>query len=332
MRRLVQTIPFLIAATLAAMSPAIANPEFKLRFASYAPTGDIIDLATKRFKEEVEKLTNGRVEVAIFGSNSLGSNREVLEMAKVGGLDFVVAGSTHVSRYAPVLNTVSLPYLWKDRDTMLNLLDSEVGAKITSIVASQGLKIIGWWDAGFRHVSNNRRPILKVEDMKGLKLRTLPSPVHVSFFRAIGAIPTPMDWAEVMPALQQGVIDGQENSPAVMHPYRVYEFQKYYSLTGHVSEPIVVVMSGQTFAKMPKDLQDAILQAAKEATLYERKIAGEYDIKLMGELRKVMTINEVPEATLIELRKIAQTVYEKAYSDFGQDGKMIIDEINKRTK
>jgi tripartite ATP-independent transporter DctP family solute receptor len=332
MRRLLQTISFLVAGTFVAMGAAHANPEFKLKFASYAPKGDIIDLATNLFKDEVEKLTKGRVEVTIFGNNSLGSNREALEMAKVGGVDFVVAGSTHVSRYAPVLHTISLPYMWKDRDTMLSLLDSEVGAKITEIVARQGLQVIGWWDTGFRHVSNSKRPILKVEDMKGLKLRTLPSPVHVSFFRAVGAVPTPMDWAEVMPALQQGVIDGQENPPSVMYPYRVFEFQKFYSLTRHVNDPTVVVMSSQTLAKMPKELQDAVMQAAKAATAYERKIADEYNTKIMGDLGKVMTINEVPDSTLAELRKLALTVYEKAYADFGDDGKMIIEEINKRTK
>jgi tripartite ATP-independent transporter DctP family solute receptor len=320
------------AALLIGLASAASAQEFKLRFASYAPDGDVIDRATKFFKEAVARHTKGRVDITIYGNNSLGSNREALEMAKIGGIDFVVAGSTHASRFAPVLHTISLPYMWKDRETMLRLLDSEVGDKIGKLVAKSGLQIIGWWDLGFRHVSNNKHPILKIDDMKGLRLRTLPSPVHVSFFRALGAIPTPMDWAEVMPALQQGVIDGQENPPSVMYPYRVFEFQKYYSLTRHVNDPTVVVMSSAVLARMPKDVQEGILRAAKEATAYQRKLADEYNTQIMGDLGKVIKINEVPEETLVKLREIARTVYEKAYADFGNDGKAIVDEIVRVSK
>jgi tripartite ATP-independent transporter DctP family solute receptor len=321
----------LVAVALLAGAGIAAAQEFTLRFASFAPEGDVVDRATKHFKEAVAKHTNGRVDVTIFGNNSLGSNREALEMAKVGGVDFVVAGSTHASRFAPVLHTISLPYMWKDRETMLRLLDGEVGTKITELVEPSGLRIIGWWDLGFRHVSNNERPILKVEDMSGLKLRTLPSPVHVAFFQALGAIPTPMDWAEVMPALQQGVINGQENPPSVMYPYRVFEFQKYYSLTRHVNDPTVVFMSASVFDGMPKDIQDGILLAMKEATEFQRKIADEYNTEIMGELGKVMEINEVPEETHVKFREIARTVYEKAYGDFGEDGKAIVETILKES-
>ena len=216
---------------LAGLGTANANPEFKLRFGSYAPEGDVIDRAAHHFKEGVARLTNGRVEITVFRSNALGSNREMIEMTKVGSLDFTVSGSTHISRFAPILVVASLPSLWKDRDTMLRIFDGEVGTRLNTLVARQGLTVLGWWETGFRHVSNNKRPIMKPDDIKGLKLRTLPSAVHVAYFRALGAIPTPMDWAEVMPALQQGVIDGQENPPSVVYPYRVFEFQKYYSLT-----------------------------------------------------------------------------------------------------
>ena len=157
--------------------------------------------------------------------------------------------------------------------------------------------MLGWWETGFRHVSNNKRPILKPDDIKGLKLRTLPSAVHVAYFRALGAIPTPMDWAEVMPALQQGVIDGQENPPSVVYPYRVFEFQKFYSLTSHVNEPNLLLMSAATLAKLPKDVQDAIVTAGREATAFQRKASAEYNTNIMGELDKVMTVNQVPADT-----------------------------------
>jgi TRAP-type C4-dicarboxylate transport system substrate-binding protein len=151
----------------------------------------------------------------------------------------------------------------------------------------------------------------------------------VSFFKKLGAIPTPMDWAEVMPALQQGVIDGQENPPAVMYPYRVFEFQKFYSLTSHSNDPTMFVMSAATMARLPKDIQEAVLKAAREATVFERKTAEDYNRDIMGKLSQVIKINEVPQETLAQFRKTAQTVYQEAYGDLGADGKAIVDEIVK---
>jgi TRAP-type transport system periplasmic protein len=321
----------LVAAVVlhASLGVALAQAQYNLRFASYAPEGDVFDRSAHRFAEEAARLTGDRVKVTVFRSNSLGSNREALEMAKVGSVDFVIAGSTHVSRYAPVLISVSFPYMWKDAETMFRLLDGDVGKRLQDLVGKQGLQILGWWENGFRHVSNSKRPIVKADDIRGLKLRTLPSPVHVAFFRKLGAIPTPMDWAEVMPALQQGVIDGQENPPAVMYPYRVFEFQKFYSLTSHSNDPTMFVMSASTMAKLPKDVQDAILKAAREATVFERKTADDYNRDIMGKLSQVIKINPVPEETLAQFRKTAQTVYQEAYGDLGADGKAIVDEIVK---
>ena len=329
MRRTLRVIWVAAIVLHASVGVAFAQAQYNLRFASYAPEGDVFDRSAHRFTDELARLTDGRVKVTVFRSNSLGSNREALEMAKVGSVDFVIAGSTHVSRYAPVLVSVSFPYMWKDADTMFRLLDGDVGKRLRELVGRQGLETLGWWENGFRHVSNSRRPIVKPEDMQGLKLRTLPSPVHVAFFRKLGAIPTPMDWAEVMPALQGGVIDGQENPPAVMYPYRVFEFQKFYSLTGHSNDPTMFVMSRATLNKLPKDIQDAIMKAAREATVFERKTADDYNRDIMGKLGEVMKINQVPAETLAHFRSTAQSVYREAYGELGEDGRAIVDEIVK---
>jgi len=323
---------FALALLLASFGTAQANPEFKLRFGSYAPEGDVIDRAAHHFKDSVARLTNGRAEVTVFRSNSLGSNREMIEMTKVGSLDFTVSGSTHISRFAPILVVASLPSLWKDRDTMLRIFDGEVGGRLNGLVARSGLSVLGWWETGFRHVTNNKRPIVKPDDIKGLKLRTLPSAVHVAYFRALGAIPTPMDWAEVMPALQQGVIDGQENPPSVVYPYRVFEFQKFYSLTSHVNEPNLLLMSAQVLAKLPKDVQDAIATAGREATEFQRKASADYNANIMGELKKVMSVNDVPADTIAHFGHVAQSVYEKAYGEIGAEGRTMIDDIVKASK
>ena len=197
---------FLAAAVLAISSGAAFAQEFKLTVRELR-AGRRRDRPRDRnsSRKQSSRHTNGRVDIAIYGNNSLGSNREALEMARAGGIDFVVAGSTRpaasrrfctrsrcltCSRIATPCWHCSMERLAKHQQ------------------ARREERIADYWP-WVRHVSNSKRPILKVEDMRGLKLRTLPSPVHVSFFRALGAESTPMDWAEVMPALQQGVIDGQ---------------------------------------------------------------------------------------------------------------------------
>jgi tripartite ATP-independent transporter DctP family solute receptor len=328
-----------IAAVALAVTGVVASADttiaadYELRVGSYAPEGDVIDQTLQRFKEEVEKRSDGRVEVTIFRNNTLGSNREVLEMVKIGAADFVVAGAPHVSNFAPVLGAVSFPYLWKDGDTMLEVLDGELGDQLIASAEAQadGLKVFAWWETGFRHVTNNRQPIMTPDDVKGLKIRTVPTPVQVAFWKALGAIPTPMGWAEVMPALQQGVIDGQENPPAVVYPYKVYEFQKYYSLTGHSNEPTMFVGSKANFEALPEDLQQVILDSVAVVTPFERQIAADYNRDIMGELSKVIEINEVPEETLAAFREVAASIYEESYADVGDDGKAFVEAVIEQT-
>lgn len=329
-----------IAAALALATIGVAGyaitavaADYDLRIGSYAPEGDVIDRTLQRFKEEVETRSDGRIEVTVFRNNTLGSNREVLEMAKIGGVDFVVAGAPHVSNFAPVLGAVSFPFLWTDRDTMLEVLDGDLGERLTVAAEEQadGLKILAWWDTGFRHVTNNRQPIMTPEDVEGLKIRTVPTPVQVAFWKAMGAIPTPMGWAEVMPALQQGVIDGQENPPAVVYPYKVYEFQKYYSLTGHSNEPTLFVGSAANLEALPEDLQTVVLDSVEAVTPFERQIAEEYNRDIMGELSEVIEINEVPEETLAAFRETAASIYEEAYADIGEEGRAFVEAVIEQT-
>lgn len=306
---------------------AVQAADLNLRLASVANESTSWAEAQEVFKQELEKRTNGRVTIQIFNNNTLGSNREALELAKAGNVDFVLSGVAHASRFAPQLNAVLFPYMWKDRETMFQVLDGEVGQKLSDSLKPANMSIIAWWDNGFRHVSNNKGPINKIEDLKGLKLRTLPSSVHVAFFKALGAVPTPMDFAELLPALQQGVLDGQENPPGVVHPFRIFEVQKYYSLTAHVNEPMIVVMSESARAKLNDEDIKAMNEAIKVATEFQRKLNDEKSAELMKLLAAEMEINEVPSETIAEFRRIARGIYEPAIADLGEGGKEIVELI-----
>ena len=308
-------------------STAAAQDTVTLRMSSTATEGTTFAKAQEMLRDDLAEITDGRVELQIFNNYQLGSGRESLELAKMGNVDLVVTGASHPSGFAPEFNAVVFPYVWRDRETMFDALDGEIGARLSNSLEDDNLSIAAWWDNGFRHVSNNVGPIMEPEDMEGLKLRTLPSSVHVQFFRALGAEPTPMDWNETIPALRQGVLDGQENPPVIVYPYRVYEVQDYYSLTKHVNEPMIVAMSGSMPGKLSEKDMAAFREAMDKATDYQRRINAEANEELLEKLRGVMEVNEVPEDTLAAFREAARDVNAEAAGDLGANGEELLQAI-----
>jgi TRAP-type transport system periplasmic protein len=305
---------------------ATAQSKHVLRLSSPVSKDHAFGRGAEKFKQLVAEATNGRVDIQVHHANALGSIREGLEMVRLGTLDFQLCGVAHVSRFVPEMNALILPYLWKDTETMFAALDGRMGQILEPLLLDKGFRLAGWWDNGFRHVSNSKRPVRSPDDLRGLKLRTLPTKVHVAFFRALGVAPTPMDWAEVYPALQQGVVDGQENPPGVVYFEKLAEVQKYYSLTGHVNEPVSLLMSRAVFTKLPGDIQAAITTAAKQAALWERAESQKDNDELLKKITAAgMQVNPVPDATLAEFRKVAQKIYSEAIPDLGPKGKELID-------
>lgn len=325
MRRILIFVAFMVAAVLAGNALA-QQPKYILRFSSPTSKEHAWGRSAEKFKQLVAEGTRGQVEVQIHHSNALGGTRESLEMVRLGSVDFVLCGVAHLSRFVPEMGTLVLPYLWKDTETMFGALDGRMGQIIEPLLLEKGFKVVGWWDNGFRHVSNNKRPIRAPEDLKGLKLRTLPTKVHIAFFRALGVSPVPMDWAEVYPALQQGVVDGQENPPGVVFFEKLPEVQKYYSLTQHVNEAGNVLMSAASWAKLPADVQTAIMSAARQTTTWERAESQRDNEEILKKLAATgMQVNVVAEPTLAEFRKVAQRIYTEAIPDLGPKGKQLVD-------
>jgi len=310
----------------ALVASATAQPKHVLRLSSPVSKDHAFGRGAEKFRQLVSEATKGQVDVQVHHANALGAIREGLEMVRLGTLDFQVCGVAHVSRFVPEMNALILPYLWKDTDTMFAALDGRMGQILEPLLLDKGFKVAGWWDNGFRHVSNSKRPVRNLEDLRGLKLRTLPTKVHVTFFRALGVSPTPMDWAEVYPALQQGVVDGQENPPGVVYFEKLAEVQKYYSLTGHVNEPVVLLVSRTVFTKLPGDVQTAIMTAARQASLWQRAESQKDNDELLKKIAAAgMQVNAVPDTTLADLRKVAQKIYSEALPDLGPKGKELVE-------
>ncbi len=318
----------LVALCLVFQPTIVGAADYTLKFANPVPKDHSWGRAAEVFSKMVTEASNGRVEVQVFHSGALGKIREALEMAKVGTVDFVLSGTGHVTGHVPELGITILPYLWKDTETMFQALDGPFGQYLGQQLSAKGFEVVGWWDNGFRHVSNNARPIMAASDMKGLKIRTLPAKVHVAFFKGLGASPTPMGWTELYQGLQQGVVDAQENPPAMVFLGRLHEVQKYYSLTGHVNEPGIVLMSKASMNRLPQELQLAVKIAAQKASLWQRVVNANDNQAVMQKLTDAgLKINEVPQATIAEFRTVAQSVYPDVVKSFGPKGKELVDMV-----
>ncbi len=308
------------------LTTSLFAAEYTIRLANPVAPDHSWGRASEVFKEYLEDITNGRMAVEVHHAGALGKVRETMEMVKMGTLEAALGGVAHIQRHVPELGILVLPFLWKDLDTMFEVLDGPLGRHIEARLDAAGYHNLGFWDNGFRHVTNNRQPIMGVADLKGLKIRTLPTPVHIAYFKKLGAAPTPMDWTELFEALRTGVVDAQENPPAMVYTARFPEVQKYYSLTGHVNEPGALEMSKIFYEKLPDDLKLAVDVAARKATVWQRAENDRDNQKFLSKLKEAgMEINTIPEAGMGEFREIALQVYPDAVKGFGKMGKELTD-------
>jgi TRAP-type transport system periplasmic protein len=281
----------------------------------------------KKFKELLEEKSNGQFELEIFAAGALGGEREMVEGLQIGSVDLVLTSTGPMSGFVPEVTVVDLPFLFRDAEHAHKVLDGEIGKDLFTKLEGSGLKGLAWWENGFRNVTNNVRPVEKPEDLKGLKIRTMENEIHMASFTQLGADPTPMAFPELFTALQQGVVDGEENPVPVIMSSRFYEVQKYLTMTRHFYNPSMILISKSKFEEYPKELQDALLEAAKEAGDYERQVVQRMDNEYLSELSaKGMEVIETPN--IQPFIDAVQPVYEKYADKFGQD---LIDSI-KNTK
>jgi tripartite ATP-independent transporter DctP family solute receptor len=217
---------------------------------------------------------------------------------------------------------LDLPYLFKDVTHARTVLDSEIGQQLLDSLNDIGIVGAAFWENGFRNVTNSKRAINSLKDMKGLKLRTMENEVHMAAFKAFGVDPTPMAWSEVFTSLQTGALDGQENPIAIIHAQQLNTVQDYLAITNHVYSPSALLISQITMDKLDADTKEVLIEAAKEAGAYERELLSSMETQQLAELEEAgMTITR-PD--LSEFIAAAQTIYAD-YEDRFTEG--LIDEI-----
>ena len=240
--------------------------------------------ALLKFEELVEAGSGGELDIQIFPSSQLGPDREMIEGVQTGVLEMAVPPSSFFAGWDPAFAVIELPYMYASKDIALATFASDTGGAMLKRLENQGLVGLGWLENGLRHVTNNVRPIETPEDLQGVKLRTMKVPAHVDTFTTLGANPTPMNFGEVYSALQQGVIDGQENPIALIDSQRFYEVQKHVSLTGHVFTVYIPVISHDFFYSLSPEHQALVRDSMTKAAAYQQDLVSSEEA---GQLQKI---------------------------------------------
>lgn len=274
-------------------------------------------MGVKEFARLVDEYTDGKAEVQLFASATLGNERDMIEGLSLGTLEMTVSSTGPLPGFSKDFQIFDLPYLVTDRDKAYEIMDGEIGKEILATLDPIGIKALGFWENGFRHLSNDKREVVVPEDIKGLKIRTMENPIQMSTFELLGAMPTPMAFSELFTALQQGTMDGQENPLVIFSTNKFSEAQDYLSLTGHVYSPSVMMIGKATFESYPQDIQDAILRAEEEARTWERNFSQQMDNELVESIRASgVTVTEVD---LDLWKKACQPIYDQWKSEINPD-------------
>ncbi|MFN3745325.1 MAG: TRAP transporter substrate-binding protein [Hyphomicrobiaceae bacterium] len=267
----------MLAAGLAALLTGHAYAQtLDLKIGTTSPPGNMQFTSADEFAKRATSYSGGKAKVELFGSSQLGNDQEMLQKLKLGTLD-MSQPSTIMSTVVPEFGLFDLPYLVKDRAHMTCIADKIVWPKLAPKLEPLGYKLIGVWENGFRQITNSKRPIVKPEDLKGIKLRTPRGTWRIKMFETYGASPSPMAFSEVFVALQTGVMDGQENPYSNIDAGKFQEVQRYLSETNHVYTPSFPTASLRRFNSWPKEVQDAIMKAAREVQPWTYAEAGKLD-------------------------------------------------------
>ena len=269
---------------LALVSGQASAEKLILKFGHVGKPGSLFEASVNEFVKNANARLGDRGEVQAFGSSQLGKDKELLQKLKLGQITFSLPSSV-MSSVADEFGVFEMPYIIKSRDHMKAVQD-EIGESVLNAAAEKnGYKILSYFENGFRHITNNTRPVNVPEDLKGIKLRTPKGEWRVKMFQLYGANPTPMAFSEVFTALKTGVIDGQENPYAQIWSAKFQEVQKYLSITGHVYTPAYVLVSEKHFAKLPEDVQKDLMEAAAESQAAVYEMAAKLETELLENLR-----------------------------------------------
>lgn len=299
-----------IAALSLSLAPGTASAQAKvdpltIKFAHAGSSTHPYSIGINLLTPILEKNTGGAVKLQVFCCAQLGSERELAEGVRLGTINMTsVAAEGALPAWVPELQVFGLPFIIRDRDHIYKVLDGPIGKELERKLSAQGFVVLGWWELGFRNMTTKDKPIRTPDDLKGLKMRVQEAKVWLGLMRALGAIPTPIPFGELYSALQQGVVDGQENPIVTITSMKFYEVQKQVGLTEHTYTALPVLASKKWWDTLKPAQRDVIAASVKESVPLQRKaVGGQVDEGIAFLKTQGVTINTVDKAKFMEATK-----------------------------
>jgi len=310
------------AASLAFTAPAALADTFKMAIGD-AAGGTQWELGTSFAKAFSEK-TGGKHKVDLFPNGQLGDEQDTVNNASMGLLDFSILAINNVTPFSPTVGVLTMPYVIQSAEDAKKLTQGEIGKELTeNTIRDAGVRIVGWAYSGFRVLTNSKKPVTTLDDLKGLVIRVPKNEIMIATYQAWGVNPTPMSWAETFTALQQRVVDGQDNPYITVSAMKFNEVQKYITNIRYIFSLEPLIISEQVFQAQKPDVQKAILEAGHEATEHSYKYLLETEEKIRAELTaKGMEISDPANGEKEWIEKATTTVWPKFYKSIGGKDKL----------
>ena len=309
-RTILATVAVAVAATIG--SPVVAQEIKTAKLGHSFTDSHPRATAMKRFAEEVAKTTNGSVKVEVFGNATLGSEEKMLIAVQSGTVDFYMGALSPIAARKKELQIFDFPFLFASDAEASAVLDGPVGQRLLAGLSDMNMQGLAWSGGAFRNLSNSRRPVASLADMKGLKVRVMQSPMALASFNAMGMNAVPMAFTEVYTALETKALDGYEHPFVDMYANKMFEVQKHLTVTNHVYTPVALVASKRFWTSLNPQQQAAVQAAAETTRAFQREAELREAVDVLKELKaKGMVATEMPAAELDAVRKAIQPVIEK---------------------
>lgn len=270
--------------------------------------------AALSFKEEVEEKSDGRISINVLPAAQVGGDVEIIEQIQMGLVDIGIPPTATLGNFEPRMQILDLPFLLSDYDTMVKVLDGEVGREILDTLDDDNMYAVNFWGAGFRHMTNNVRPIETPEDLVDTRMRTMQAPIIISTYENFDANATAMAFTEVYNGLQQGVVEGQENPLANIYTMRFHEVQDYLSLTSHAYHGYAAVINKNSWESLPEDLQEVMLEAFDNGRDMARELTQQDEADILEQISGEIAINEISDDAKAAFIEASMPVH-KEYED-----------------
>ncbi len=294
--------------------------ERTLKFATQNPKGHPLVMGMEKFADIVKAKSGGKIKVNLFPGGVLGGDAPNISALQGGTIEMVVLNAGILQAQVKEFGVFDFPFMFANSQEADAVVDGPWGQNMLAKLDEKGIHGLAYWELGFREITNSKRPINKVEDIAGLKLRVIPNPINVDWVTALGANPVPMPFTEVYTAMEQKAIDGHENPVTVINANKLYEVQKYLAITNHQYNPQAAIISKKFWDKLTNDEKKLITDAAVEAGKYERGVTREQAGVALENLKKNgMTVTELSAAEVAKFRDKMKPVIEKNTASVGAE-------------